>query len=186
MPAAAFLPAPLSLINHKRRAAALPHPRYWDVRLDLLHHPDRANSVRKHGVIYVKRKAGQLPYKQSPKVLAALLAQSDDGLSAQGPGAGTSVGSVKDEEPPCGFGGGVRLARSLDADPVASQFSTYLCSRTGSDLLELASPLIFVFLFLLLPFIYLLSFCRCAGSAASAFCSQADRVDRVDCAGLYY
>lgn len=89
------------------------------MRLDLLRHPDRANSVRKHGVIYVKRKAGQLPYSQSPKVLAALLAQSNDGLSAQGPGAGSKTGSVEDEEPPSGFGGGVRLASTLPSCIVA-------------------------------------------------------------------
>lgn len=35
------------------------------------------------------------------------------------------------------MGGWDSQARSLDADPVASRFSAYLCSQTGSDLLEL-------------------------------------------------
>ena len=116
---------------------------------DLLHSIERAISVLRHGIVYVKRKAGQLPYAQDPKAIAALSARSHHGLSAHGPGsaasagAGAGAGGVESsgnadaaEAEAATTGGGVRLGRSLDADKVALRFAKYLC-KSEPDMLEL-------------------------------------------------
>lgn len=129
-------------------------PRYWDVQLDLVKDPERANSVLRHGIVYVKRKAGQLPYAQDPKAIAALSRTSHQGLSAHGPGSagvaataegkgGGSSGSggggndAAAEAEVGTTGGGVRLGRSLEADEVALRFSKYLCKQSDPEMLEL-------------------------------------------------
>lgn len=60
---------------------------------DLLRLIERAISVLRHGIVYVKRKAGQLPYAQDPKAIAALSARSHHGLSAHGPGSAAVAGA---------------------------------------------------------------------------------------------
>ena len=89
--------------------------------------------MKNHGVVYVKRKAGYLPYAQDAPALRALAKHSEPSLSAQGPGTAAPAGAEEaPEEPQDEDGGpeqgqGVRIVRSLAADPVAGAFARYFC-----------------------------------------------------------
>jgi hypothetical protein len=115
-------------------------PRYWPVKLELKGDPERALSLRRYGVVYVKRKAGQLPYAQDPKVLAALTLRCNRSLSACGPGTAdhARIGANLVDEGHVAVG--LRLGRSLDSDPISLQFAKYACEPTTPTLLELVRP----------------------------------------------
>ncbi len=99
-------------------------PRYWPIRLDLEHNAAHLQSLR-DGVIFVKRKAGYIPYAQDRKAISAL--EAGAGLPV-----GSSVTTQLPDEDTYDKAGGLRFARSVAANSVVRPLPTTSaeCSQT--------------------------------------------------------